>query len=61
MLEASTVNYIRQETWFEVSRGVEDSRPYIDIINSYGRLRRLYTDTGTYKDISNGSAEKEQL
>lgn len=64
---SADATYFTNEAWFEVSRGNESmfiegselsrTRPYIDVINSYGRLRRLYTDTGKYRDISNGGSE----
>lgn len=65
LLDAS---YIQNEQWFEVSRGkdiVHDgtigiSKPYILIINSYGRLRKLYTEYGGYEDLSDGGAVDQE-
>lgn len=63
-LETPT-SYLQNEAWYEVTRGDEikmsgrlaSKRPYILIINSYGRLRKLYTDSGSYVDLSNGGPE----
>ncbi len=57
------LSYIRNETWFEVNRyehdravglGIEhsDPRSYILVINSYGRLHKLFTDTGGFEDVT---------
>ena len=43
-------SYVQMEAWFEVSRG----EGFILVINSYGRLRKLYTEEGKYEDLSEG-------
>jgi len=61
--------YIQNEAWFEVSRYYPDlvapgevkdpdPRSHILIINSYGRLRKLYTEAGRYEDVSDGGPVK---
>ena len=65
----NTEAYIQNESWFEIERGedtiVSDGepkigviKPYILIINSYGRLRKLYTESGGYEDVSDGGAKQ---
>lgn len=53
-------SYFAHEAWYEVTRSREyhtEGIPlWILIINSYGRLRKLFPETGGYEDISDGGS-----
>lgn len=59
-------NFIQNEQWFEISKGVDKvtignitgERLYTLVINSYGRVRKLFHDGG-YEDVYNGGVRKE--
>lgn len=62
--QTSTTSYIQNEMWFEVNRyyprfdqtgeqiGDSETRKYILVINSYGKLRKLFTEKGGYEDVN---------
>lgn len=51
-----TNNYIQHEQWFEITKQVnlrDRDKSYILVVNSYGRVRKLFR-TGGYEDVHDG-------
>jgi hypothetical protein len=54
-------SYIQYEAWFKIREGIDEvgkspyveSYPYTLVVNSYGRLRKLW-HSGGYTDIHDG-------